>query len=137
MEAAEVAREGTQPNAGKNRPVTVHQFPASKARQSLGTSEAVSVREGASLEWDGQPGSDLNRIGTADGRPLAEIHFGDGAWLLVELHDKPLMKVPARCADRLARSTSSGPTTGSSRQWPRRSPEPSNSPHPLASLRGP
>lgn len=64
--------------------MTVHQFPDSKARQPLGTFNAVSVRDGASLERDDQPFFEMNALDTADGRPLCEVQFGDGAWLLAD-----------------------------------------------------
>lgn len=48
----------------------------------LGTFHAVSCRDGASLERDGQPYVAMNMLETSDGRPLCEIQFTDGIWFL-------------------------------------------------------
>lgn len=48
----------------------------------LGHFHAVSVRDAASLERDGQAYVDMNMLKTADGRPLCEIQFTDGIWFL-------------------------------------------------------
>lgn len=53
-------------------------------RRPIGTFRAVSCRDGASLERDGQPYYELNHLDTADGRPLCEIRFTDGLWLLAD-----------------------------------------------------
>lgn len=64
--------------------MTIHPFPTERARQPLGTFHAISVRDAASLERDGQPFYEMNHLETADGRPVAEVLFGDGTWLLVD-----------------------------------------------------
>lgn len=57
-------------------------------RRPIGTFRAVSCRDGASLERNGQPYFELNHLDTADGRPLCEVVFEDGVWLLAEpTHD--------------------------------------------------
>lgn len=51
-------------------------------RRPIGTFRAVSCRDGASLERHCQPYYELNHLDTADGRPLCEVLFADGVWLL-------------------------------------------------------
>jgi hypothetical protein len=56
--------------------------PFRSRQQPLGTFNAVDCRDAASLERDGQPYFAINPLETADGRPLVEIQFSDGMWLL-------------------------------------------------------
>lgn len=58
--------------------------PILSRQQPLGAFHAVSCRDAASLDRDGQPFLALNHVDTADKRPLVEVQFADGAWLLVD-----------------------------------------------------
>lgn len=58
--------------------------PISSPRAPLGTFHAVGCRDGASLERDGQPYFEMNPLDTTDGRPLCEVLFADGMWLLAD-----------------------------------------------------
>lgn len=55
-----------------------------RARKPIGILRAVSDQDPSSLERDGQKFWEMNAIATRDGRPLAEVCFGDGMWLLVD-----------------------------------------------------
>lgn len=56
--------------------------PIHSRQQPIGIFRAVGCRDAASLVRDGQPYFELNELATADGRPLVEIKFADGLWLL-------------------------------------------------------
>lgn len=58
--------------------------PIHSRQQPIGTFHAVSCRDAASLARDGQPFLELNAIDTADGRPLVEVRFADGVWMLAD-----------------------------------------------------
>lgn len=60
----------------------------------LGHFHAISCRDGASLERDGEPYFDINRPKSSSGREVYEVMFADGAWLLASRQD--LSKVRLR-----------------------------------------
>lgn len=70
--------------------------PFMSRQQPIGTYRAVSCRDAASLERNGQPYYDYNRLNTRDGRPECEVQFSDGIWLLA---DPTLDITPGFCLD--------------------------------------
>ncbi len=64
--------------------MTNNVVPIHSRQQPIGTFHAVSCRDAASLERDGQPFYERNDLPTAVGRPLVEIRFADGEWLLAD-----------------------------------------------------
>lgn len=57
---------------------------STRPRRPIGTFHAVGCRDAASLERDGQAYYQTNDLDTADGRPLCEVQFADGTWLLAD-----------------------------------------------------
>lgn len=53
-------------------------------QQPIGTFHAVASRDASSLDRDGHPYYASNRLETRDGRPLVEVQFVDGTWLLAD-----------------------------------------------------
>lgn len=53
-------------------------------QQPIGTFHAVASRDASSQDRDGHPYYECNRLDTADDRPLVEIQFADGTWLLAD-----------------------------------------------------
>jgi hypothetical protein len=53
----------------------------------LGHFRAREVRDGEALKRDGEPFFQIHRLRTKDGRPLFEILFGDGLWMLASEAD--------------------------------------------------
>lgn len=53
-------------------------------QQPIGTFRAVASRDASSQDRDGHVYYACNRLDTADGRPLAEVQFANGQWLLAD-----------------------------------------------------
>lgn len=53
-------------------------------RPVAGHFHARATRDAHALERDGRPYVALQRLDTADGRPLVEIQFTDGVWMLAD-----------------------------------------------------
>lgn len=64
--------------------VTDNVIQIKRPRRPIGTFHAVGCPDASSLERDGQPYYEYNRLWTADDRPLAEVLFADGLWLLAD-----------------------------------------------------
>lgn len=59
-------------------------FSVDRTRRPVATYRAVSSRDASSLDRDGQPVLESRRLATRDGRPEAEVLFGDGQWQLCD-----------------------------------------------------
>jgi hypothetical protein len=60
---------------------------ASTQISPLGRFRAREVRDAEALKRDGEPFFQIHRLRTKDGRPLFEILFGDGLWMLANEAD--------------------------------------------------
>lgn len=81
-------------------------------RPVLGHFHARATRDAHALERDGRPYVALQRLDTADGRPLVEIQFTDGVWMLAD-PTRDLEPVDPQQAEHWARI---------GRQWEQRNP---------------
>lgn len=64
--------------------MTTTPFPDAHARRPIATYRALSSRDASSLQRDGQPVYEVNRLASADGRPVVEVLFTDGQWQLAD-----------------------------------------------------
>ncbi len=62
--------------------VTANVLAINSARLPIGTFHAVGCRLLSSIEREGEHFYEMNRLDTADGRPLCEALFAEGMWLL-------------------------------------------------------
>lgn len=64
-------------------PLTI-EFPADASRRPVATYRAVSSQDVSSLARDGQTVYEVRHLGSASGRPEAEVLFEDGQWQLCD-----------------------------------------------------
>lgn len=58
--------------------------PINARKQPLGTYRAISCRDAASLERDGQHYYGLNTLTSRAGEAQVEVQFADGVWVLAD-----------------------------------------------------